>query len=114
MTKGIKPEYWDFIFEGLDPYCDMKLTDIIDLYFKNAENEAKQDKNNIRSFKRLGELKSLKSQIRREKTRKEGWLMEIAVARSTRPITFTNKQTRGILKLQYNAFIEMLRRLRCN
>ena len=51
MTDGIKPEYWDFIFESFDPYCDIKLTDLISIYFSIAENEAKNSYDFIRFLK---------------------------------------------------------------
>ena len=51
MTDGIKPEYWNFIFESFDPYCDIKLTDLISIYFSIAENEAKNSYDFIRFLK---------------------------------------------------------------
>lgn len=113
LTDGIKPEYWDFIFESFDPYCDIKLTDLIDLYFNIAENEAEKnlDFHFIKSIIRLRELKELKSQIRRSIMGYKGWFLEIATTRSKAPMSITNRGTKRALECQYYAFIHMLRRL---
>ena len=37
MIDGVKIEDWDFIFTPDDPVCEIKLNNLIDLYFENAE-----------------------------------------------------------------------------
>jgi len=110
LTDGIKPEYWDFIFESFDPYCDIKLTDLIDLYFSIAENEAKKSRDFIRSIIRLSELKNLKERIRRPISRNKGWLMHIIIGRSS-PSSITSKGTKETIKVQYYKVIRMLKSL---
>lgn len=51
LADEIKPEYWDFIFESFNPYCDIKQTDYIDLYFSITENGAKNSYNLTRFLK---------------------------------------------------------------
>lgn len=117
MIDGVKIEDWDFIFTPDDPVCEMKLNNLIDLYFENAEEKKYSSFNVFDILEAYKDINYLKTYVRRKDICDAMWIIDLpSLSGYKKNFPVGDSAISRVLKRdaiieQYHRFVEMLETL---
>lgn len=117
MIDGVKIADWDFIFTPDDPVCEMKLNNLIDLYFENAEKKKYSSFNVFDILEAYKDINYLKTYVRRKDICDATWIINLpSLSGYKKNFPVGNSAISRILKRdaiieQYHRFVEMIETL---